>query len=268
MPWPVHPTGFFGARGDSDTYRIERSLRFNSSDSAYLNRTPSSAGSRRIFTFSGWIKLLKSGDTYGPTIISNQFGGVNFSDRIQIYTDQFHVSFGGGTNIIQSNAVLRDFGSWYHLVAAIDTTQATAANRVKLYINGVEVTSLSSSGYPSQNYDTGFNTASVHYIGQLISTYYSNMYLTEFYWIDGQALTPSSFGETDAITGRWKAKAYSGTYGTNGFYLKFADNSGTTSTTLGKDSSGNGNNWTPNNFSVDNITGDGVGNDSLVDSPT
>jgi len=89
-------------------------------------------------------------------------------------------------------------------------------------------------------------------------------YLTEINFIDGQALTPSSFGETDAITGRWKAKAYSGTYGTNGFYLKFADNSGTTATTLGKDSSGNGNNWTPNNFSVTA----GAGNDSLVDSPT
>ncbi|NBW20101.1 MAG: hypothetical protein EBR82_70235, partial [Caulobacteraceae bacterium] len=88
--------------------------------------------------------------------------------------------------------------------------------------------------------------------------------MAEINFIDGQALTPSFFGETDAITGRWKAKAYSGTYGTNGFYLKFADNSGTTSTTLGKDSSGNGNNWTPNNFSVTA----GAGNDSLVDSPT
>ncbi|NBW21679.1 MAG: hypothetical protein EBR82_78355, partial [Caulobacteraceae bacterium] len=94
--------------------------------------------------------------------------------------------------------------------------------------------------------------------------YYFDGYITEANVIDGQSLTPSSFGETDAITGRWKAKAYSGTYGTNGFYLKFADNSGATSTTLGKDSSGNGNNWTPNNFSVTA----GAGNDSLVDSPT
>ncbi len=89
-------------------------------------------------------------------------------------------------------------------------------------------------------------------------------YLAEINFIDGQQLAPSSFGETDAITGRWKAKAYTGTYGNNGFYLKFADNSGTTETTLGKDSSGNGNNWTPNNFSVTA----GAGNDSLVDSPT
>lgn len=264
MPWPVHPNGLLGAQGDNDAYRVERSLRFNSDDSAYLNRTPSNATNLRVFTFSAWVKLTKFGDTYGPQFITNQNGGVNFSDTISIYSDSFNVWFAGATYIIRSTQVLRDSGSWYHLVAAIDTTQATAANRVKLYINGIEVTSLSSSSYPPQNYDTGFNTASVHYIGQLISTYYSNMYLTEFYWIDGQALTPSSFGETDAITGRWKAKAYSGTYGTNGFYLKFADNSGTTSTTLGKDSSGNSNNWTPNNFSVTV----GAGNDSLVDSPT
>jgi hypothetical protein len=101
-------------------------------------------------------------------------------------------------------------------------------------------------------------------LGAANTASYFNGYLTEINFIDGQALTPSSFGETDAITGRWKAKAYSGTYGTNGFYLKFADNSGTTSTTLGKDSSPNGNNWTPNNFSVTA----GADNDSLVDSPT
>jgi hypothetical protein len=91
-----------------------------------------------------------------------------------------------------------------------------------------------------------------------------NGYMADINFIDGQQLAASSFGETDADTGVWKPKAYSGSYGTNGFYLKFADNSGTTSTTLGKDSSGNSNNWTPNNFSVTA----GAGNDSLVDSPT
>jgi hypothetical protein len=88
--------------------------------------------------------------------------------------------------------------------------------------------------------------------------------MTEVNFIDGQALTPSSFGETNAQTGVWQPKAYSGSYGTNGFYLNFSDNSNTTAATLGKDYSGNGNNWTPNNFSVTA----GAGNDSLVDSPT
>ena len=167
---------------------------------------------------------------------------------------------------IVTTPVYRDSSAWYHLVAAIDTTQATASNRVKLYINGVQITSLDTSSYPSQNSDLRTNTTNLAAIGRLGSYngFYFDGYLTEINFIDGQALTPSSFGETDAITGRWKAKAYSGTYGTNGFYLKFADNSGTTATTLGKDSSGNGNNWTPNNFSVTA----GAGNDSLVDSPT
>jgi hypothetical protein len=166
---------------------------------------------------------------------------------------------------IETTQVFRDVSAWYHLVVAIDTTQATSTNRVKIYINGSQVTALSTTTYPSQNFETDVNNTNSHKIGVQGSSYgRHNGYLTEVNFIDGQALTPSSFGETDSATGVWKPKAYTGTYGTNGFFLKFADNSGTTSTTLGKDSSGNGNNWTPNNFSVTA----GVGNDSLVDSPT
>jgi len=111
------------------------------------------------------------------------------------------------------------------------------------------------------------NGAYYHVVGARYRTSidsYFNGYITDFNFVDGQALTPSSFGETSLITGVWQPKKYIGTYGNNGFYLKFADNSGTTSTTLGKDSSGNGNNWTPNNFSVTA----GAGNDSMTDSPT
>jgi hypothetical protein len=151
-------------------------------------------------------------------------------------------------------------------VLAFDTTQATLSNRIKLYINGTQVTSFSNASYVTQDFQLAINSAVQHTISSLLPflARYFDGYITEVNFIDGSQLTPASFGETDAVTGRWKAKAYSGTYGTNGFYLKFADNSGTTSTTLGKDSSGNGNNWTPNNFSVTA----GVGNDSLVDSPT
>ncbi len=131
-------------------------------------------------------------------------------------------------------------------------------------MNGSELTSFSTLNNPAPSADLGINQAAAHRLGVADYGDYADFYLAEVNFIDGQALTPSSFGETDAITGRWKAKAYSGTYGTNGFYLKFADNSGTTATTLGKDSSSNGNNWTPNNFSVTA----GAGNDSLVDSPT
>jgi hypothetical protein len=167
----------------------------------------------------------------------------------------------------QTASVFRDISAWYHIVVSYDTTQATSSAAVKLYINGVQQTLsfAAPTGSYVQNRDSYVNSTDPQYIGTYFSPpSYFNGYITEINLIDGQALTPSSFGESDAITGRWKAKAYSGTYGTNGFYLKLADNSGTTSTTLGKDSSPNGNNWTPNNFSVTA----GAGNDSLVDSPT
>jgi hypothetical protein len=136
-----------------------------------------------------------------------------------------------------------------------------------MYVNGVQQT-FTGSDYPSQNATPFFNTALEHFIGryanQFMPTGNFNGYMTEINFIDGQALTPSSFGQTNSATGVWEPIKYTGTYGTNGFFLQFADNSGTTSTTLGKDTSGNGNNWTPNNFSVTA----GAGNDSLVDSPT
>ena len=114
----------------------------------------------------------------------------------------------------------------------MDTTQATAGNRVRIYVNGTQQTTTQFYGQIPQNQDTFVNTTNAHNIGRNTdsTTQHFNGYLTEINFIDGQALTPSSFGETDAITGRWKAKAYSGTYGTNGFYLKFADNSETTDT--------------------------------------
>jgi hypothetical protein len=240
-----------------------------------LNRTPASNGNRKTFTISCWIKLLKfsSGYAYpitaGPdsnnvTVFSfSESGGTPGLNELSFWD----VQGASYTARLVSNQVFRDPSAWIHVVAAVDTTQATASNRIRLYVNGSEVTSFSVATYPSQNLDLILNNSSyVHIIGAYSNSRYrySDCYQTETYFIDGQALTPSSFGETDAITGRWKAKAYTGTFGNNGFYLKFADNSGTTSTTLGKDSSPNGNNWTPNNFSVTA----GADNDSLVDSPT
>lgn len=268
MAWPVHPTGFFGARGDNDSYRIERSLRFNSAEGAYLNRTPASAGNRKTWTWSGWVKRTKLSST--GNLFSNSNGSTGFSAIRLENTDNLGVFDWTGTAFVwqlSTSQLFRDSSAWYHILVAVDTTQVTSSNRVKIYVNGTEVTSFSASSYPTQNLDTYTNLAQQAAIGSTRTTLNAEFfdgYLTEIHFIDGQALTPSSFGETDAITGRWKAKAYSGTYGTNGFYLKFADNSGTTATTLGKDSSPNGNNWTPNNFSVTA----GAGNDSLVDSPT
>jgi hypothetical protein len=261
----VLPTGIGPVTGG---YQIERSLRFNSADSAYLNRTPASAGNRRTWTWSGWVKRSAMGATqyiFSANYASSQLHAslwFNASNNLQ---------FTGGTVGVSNDfnltttQVFRDVSAWYMIMLAVDSTQATSTNRIKLYVNGVQVTDFSTATYPAQNYDFSINNNVVHRIGtHTASADYLNGYLTETNFIDGQALTPSSFGETDASTGVWKPKAYTGTYGTNGFYLKFADNSGTTSTTLGKDSSGNGNNWTPNNFSVTA----GAGNDSLVDTPT
>jgi hypothetical protein len=245
-------------------YQISRSLRFNSADSASLNRTPASAGNRKTWTWSGWVKLSKTSfnnllEVVGPTTPSTRTSFmVQDQNNIAFFTDNTTSS------LLTTTQVFRDFSAWYHIVLAVDTTQATAANRVKIYVNGSQITAFSTANYPAQNLDTQVNNTQLHTIGQVYDPFYANMYLTEINFIDGQALTPSSFGETNAQTGVWQPKAYSGSYGTNGFYLNFSDNSNTTAATLGKDYSGNGNNWTPNNFSVTA----GAGNDSLVDSPT
>ena len=254
----------------SGGYQISRSLRFNSADSAYLNRTPAGAGNRRTFTFSTWIKRSFVGtgadNSFFDSYVDNSnrfditFGG---TANAQLYIS--NVTAGSTTMQIGTSAVFRDASAWYHIVFSVDTTQATSTNRVAIYVNGVAQTV--SGTYPSLNEQLTFNYAIQHTIGAAGYsglTNYLGAYMTEVNFIDGSQLTPSSFGETNAQTGVWQPKAYSGSYGTNGFYLNFSDNSNTTAATLGKDYSGNGNNWTPNNFSVTA----GAGNDSLVDSPT
>ena len=250
------------------SYQIERSLRFNSADSAYLNRTPASAGNRRTWTWSAWTKITPASTArfFAARVDDNNrfiIALPNTQNNLQVS----NVISGTSTVWAATNALLRDPSAWYHIVVAFDSPQATATNRLKVYLNGVEQTfSTDNRSSITQNYDGYVNNNIAHYIGTATTGAgnFSDKYLTEVNFIDGQALTPSSFGETDAQTGVWKPKAYTGTYGTNGFFLKFADNSNTTAATLGKDSSGNGNNWTPNNFSVTA----GVGNDSLVDTPT
>ena len=240
--------------------QISRSLRFNSADSAYLNRTPASAGNRKTWTWSGWVKRGLVDTNY-----RSFFANGNAVDNVMFWNDTSLAvrNFNGTSYDVRTTQLFRDPSAWYHLIIAMDTTQATASNRIKIYVNGVQVTAFAVSTYPSQNYDTGFNTTTVQYLGYNEYNYFDG-YMTEVNFIDGQALTPASFGVTDPATGVWGPRQYTGPYGTNGFYLNFSDNSGTTSTTLGKDYSGNGNNWTPNNFSVTA----GAGNDSLVDTPT
>jgi hypothetical protein len=244
---------------------ISKSLRFNSADSAYLNRTPASAGNRKTWTWSGWVKrgTLSSGF---PALF---MGGATLSDTggmgIAYGTDDKIYIQGYSTNWLVTTQVFRDPSAWYHIVVAMDSTNATANNRLRLYINGSEVTSFSTRNNLTQNTDYGINQAASHTIGYQSAAFgysYFDGYMTEINFIDGQALTPSSFGMTDPVTGVWEPLKYSGTYGTNGFYLNFKD--ATSTTTLGLDYSGNSNTWTTNNFSVTA----GAGNDSLTDVPT
>ena len=251
----------------SGTYEISRSLRFNSADTAYLNRTPASAGNRKTWTYSTWLKRSSLG-SYQCVLGYVETGGLvqhvlQFTDTDELV---LYIYVAGYLMLLKTTQVFRDVSAWYHIVITQDTTQATSTNRAKMYVNGTQVTSFATANYPAQNTDGYFNSNVPQGIGSYPPTLgtYFNGYITETYMVDGQALTPSSFGETNAQTGVWQPKAYSGSYGTNGFYLNFSDNSNTTAATLGKDYSGNGNNWTPNNFSVTA----GAGNDSLVDSPT
>jgi hypothetical protein len=204
-----------------------------------LNRTFSSTPT--TYTMSFWVKRAKlSGGT--EQVIFGCRQGASFPATFSFgATDNILFTSGPTVTAISTTALFRDVSAWYHIVVAV-TPSATSY----LYVNGVQIGSWTASSNPYL-----FNSSYTNTIGRYgdANQNYFDGYLTEINFIDGQALTPSSFGETDPYTGRWKAKAYSGTYGTNGFYLKFADNSGTTETTLGKDSAGT-NNWTPNNFAV------------------
>jgi hypothetical protein len=246
----------------SGGYEIQRSLRFNSADSAYLNRTPASAGNRRTWTWSAWVKRSELGTR--QQIFNARPGG---SEVIEFQTDNTIQIFdftGGFIYQMSTVAVYRDPSAWYHIVWTKDTTQATDTNRMKLYVNGVQIF-FSTATYPALNSESYINNNVAHHLGTTETTaLFLGGYMTEVNFIDGQALTPSSFGAFDAQTGVWGPTRYGGSYGTNGFYLNFSDNSNTTAATLGRDYSGNSNNWTPNNFSVSA----GAGNDSLVDVPT
>jgi hypothetical protein len=239
--------------GTDNPYQISRSLRFNSADSAYLSRTFASAGSRTTWTWSAWIK--RSGLGTLQYIFSAQGIGTGTS-AVVFNTDntlEFYTFDGAYTARLTTTQVFRDVSAWYHVVAVFDTTSATATltgsstDRMRLYVNGAQVSNFSGTFVPSQNYQ-GFTNSNLQHVlnGRYNGSYVDingNWYLTEINFIDGQALTPSSFGETNATTGVWSPIAYAGSYGTNGFYLNFSDNSGVTSTTLGKDQAGS-NNWT------------------------
>ena len=247
-------------------YTVDRSLRFHSSDTAYLSRTPSSTGNQKVWTWSAWVKRTKLGGSTQYLFVSNEYNSSGdgiaglYFQADQIYT--YYDTSGSNTYGAVNSRKYRDIAAWYHIVWQVD-----AANSAhKIWVNGVEETGLShhpinfnytmnQAGHANVMGTSPWNTSSAP----------ANMYLAEVHFSDGYKYAASDFGETDATTGQWVPKASPAiTYGTNGFYLNFSDNSGTTATTLGKDSSGNGNNFTPYNFSVSA----GAGNDSVEDTPT
>ena len=239
------------AGGAAAGYEIERSLRFNSSDSAYLSRAIGSAPtSGTTFTVSLWCKRSKLGLSQARIVTMGDGGGGATWFQLQFMsTDQIRIYFSGaGTYYQDTPAVFRDASAWYHILVAVDTTQSTPSNRCKIYINGIQQTSLTGSPIP-QSSAISLGSGSTSYISESSNSF--DGYLADCFYIDGQALDPTSFGEFDD-NGIWQPIEYSGTYGTNGFHLPFSDNS--TAAALGDDTSGNNNDWTVNNITVDEGT--------------
>jgi len=251
------------AKNNWPPFKVEKSLRFRSAASSYFNRTPSVASNQTTWTWSGWVKR---GDTsVAQTTLFSAGNGTSDTTRLQLTfsTDGtlYLANYTGA--IIQTSASYRDPAAWYHVVLAVDTTQSTSSNRVKLYINGSQVTAFGSTSYPTQNSNLAVNSSVPHNIGRYYATTSTpyDGYMAEINFVDGQQLTPNSFGGTDK-DGNWSPISYIGTYGQNGFYLNFKDP--TSTTTIGYDYSGNGNNWASSGISVTA----GVTYDSMIDVPS
>ena len=257
-----------GGDGKPTGYDIENSLRLNNGDSPKFEHT-FSAGNRRKFTFSTWLKRSELGDKNiisaddaGGSGGNNNFTAVYFAsnDRLYIY------DYTGSENIaLFTTQVFQDTSAWYHLVLAFDTEQGTAANRIKVYVNGAQVTEFAGSTYPSQNYDTNFN-----HNGQVLTMFkypdqnnlYYDGYIAETYFVDGQQYDPTYFGKFDDNNEWIPVQPGTGaggsiTYGTNGFLLEYKQ-TGTSanSSGIGADTSGQDNHFTPTNLAAVDINTD------------
>jgi hypothetical protein len=245
-----------GTNSIKDTgYNVDNSLRFNDGSSDYLNKT-ASAGNRRTFTFSTWLKLSQL--TTARYLFTSWSANNDAGFTYLAITDGDKIKFAGyGTTYLETNQLLRDPSSWYHLMLAVDTTNGTANNRCRIYLNGSEITSFGTRNNPSQNADLAYNQNNVDLVlgsnnyGGSKGNYYDG-YLAETVLIDGSQLAADSFGEFDSNSPTiWKPIDVSGlTFGTNGFYLEFKQ-AGTSqnSSGLGADTSGN-----TNHFAVNNLT--------------
>ena len=210
-------TGFY-------SHLLDQSIKFNDDDAQYLSRTPASAGNRRTWTWSAWVKRGNSVNYAALFTAWSADSGDNYF-VIRFDSDQLVVK-NWSTVFRQTNRLFRDKSAWLHIVVAVDTTDGTADNRIKVYVNGVQETSFATNNAISQNTDTSVNNTNIHVIG---TNYFGSSYqyafdgyIAEVNFIDGSQLTPTSFGETK--TGIWIPKDTSGlTFGTNGFHLTFKD---------------------------------------------
>ena len=241
-------------------FGIDQSAILDNAGNAHLKRTPSTAGNRRTFTLSCWIKRTK--ETANASIFTQ---GLHVTFDPALLQVSYYTAAGGHLIRLGTTAVFRDTAAWYHIVLAFDTTQGTATDRVKIYINGVRQTSFVSGQqtFPSQNLETSVNnTADVFYLGSLNATANSIGYLAETHFIDGTAKAASDFGETNDDTGQWIPKEYEGgSYGTNGFYLKFESGA------IGTDSSGEGNDLTAVNLANADVVTDTPNNNFCTLNP-
>jgi hypothetical protein len=265
---------FLPVGGGSSRARVQNSLRFRANNSAFLSRTPGAPASRTTWTASFWIKrgLIGSGHraVFGamPTNGSAPYDYVSFGG---IAADALDFYFNNAAGVLQTTAVFRDPSAFYPVQIVADTTQAqTSANapdsRMRIFVNGAQITSFAAATMPAQNSQSAaWNVSGTqNNIGVFNNgiNAFGDMLLANFYFIDGQALAPSSFGEIDPATGQWVPKRYSGAYGANGFFLPF-DNA-TSTATIGQDRSGNGNDWASSGISVTA----GPTFDQLTDTPT
>jgi len=251
---PTIATGNVGSALAGE-YEVANSLRFDDGSSDYLNRTPSGNGTRTTWTFSIWFKRSSSSSSNHQIFDCSPTPGTDES-KIYIFDDKFfwkqEIS-NSADGYLAKTIKFRDFSAWYNLICVWDTTNATSTERMKVFLNGNQLSGFDIvENYPDQNRESYINSSNAHFLGSAQgSAGFFDGYMAEVVFIDGQALDKTNFGEFDEDTGIWKPIDVSGlTFGTNGFYLDF-ENSGS----LGADVSGNGNNFTVNNLtSIDQST--------------
>ena len=251
---------------------ISNSLRFEDGSTHYLSKTPASAGNRRTFTISLWFKRGNLGSfqelvsAYDDSSEDNSswFGiALNSTDIIRVD--------GWDAQWLQTSQVVRDTTNWYHLVVAVNSTDSTADDRIKVYLNGSQITSFGTRNNPSEDHDFGWNNTIEQRIGAVkysTNAYPFDGYIADVNCIDGSALTPTSFGRE--VNGVWIPKDTSGlTFGTNGFRLQFKQTgTGTASaSTIGADTSGNTNHFTSNNLASTDVVTDTPDNNFATFNP-